>query len=26
LMSIIDGYKGKDDIVPTAKEKLAKIN
>lgn len=26
LISIIDGYKGKDDIVPTAKEKLAKIN
>lgn len=25
LMSIIDGYEGKDDIVPTAKEKLAKI-
>lgn len=26
LISIIDGYKGKDDIIPTAKEKLAKIN
>ncbi|WP_199141172.1 tetratricopeptide repeat protein [Pedobacter sp. ASV12] len=26
LLSIIDNYEGKDDIVPTAKEKLAKIN
>ncbi len=26
LLSIIDGYEGKDDIVATAKEKLAKIN
>lgn len=26
LLSIIDNYDGKDDIVPTAKEKLAKIN
>lgn len=26
LLSIIDNYGGKDDIVPTAKEKLAKIN
>ncbi|KQB99063.1 tetratricopeptide repeat protein [Pedobacter sp. Hv1] len=26
LLSIIDGYKGKDDIIPTAKEKLAKLN
>jgi TolA-binding protein len=26
LLSIIDNYKGQDDIVPTAKEKLAKIN
>lgn len=26
LLSIIDNYEGKDDILPTAKEKLAKIN
>ncbi len=26
LLSIIDNYEGKDDIIPTAKEKLAKIN
>jgi len=26
LLSIIDNYEGNDDIVPTAKEKLAKIN
>ncbi len=26
LLSIIDNYEGDDDIVPTAKEKLAKIN
>lgn len=26
LLSIIDGYEGKDEIVATAKEKLAKIN
>lgn len=26
LLSIIDNYEGKDDIVPTAKQKLAKIN
>ncbi len=26
LLSIIDNYEGKDDIVPTAKEKLSKIN
>ena len=26
LLSIIDNYDGKDDIIPTAKEKLAKIN
>ncbi|MCY1531926.1 tol-pal system protein YbgF [compost metagenome] len=26
LLSIIDGYEGNDDIIPTAKEKLAKIN
>jgi hypothetical protein len=25
LLSIIDNYEGKDDIVPTAKEKLEKI-
>jgi len=26
LLSIIDNYEGKDEIVQTAKEKLAKIN
>ena len=26
LLSIIDNYEGKDEIVATAKEKLAKIN
>lgn len=26
LLSIIDNYEGKDEIVPTAKQKLAKIN
>lgn len=26
LLSIIDNYEGKDDIIPTAKEKLSKIN
>ena len=26
LLSIIDGYEGKDEIIPTAKEKLGKIN
>ena len=26
LLSIIDGYEGKDEIVAIAKEKLAKIN
>jgi len=26
LLSIIDNYEGKDDIIPTAKEKLAKLN
>ncbi|WP_199121023.1 tetratricopeptide repeat protein [Pedobacter sp. ASV28] len=26
LLSIIERYEGKDDIIPTAKEKLAKIN
>ncbi len=26
LLSLIEGYEGKDDIIPTAKEKLAKIN
>jgi TolA-binding protein len=26
LLSIIDNYEGNDDIIPTAKEKLAKIN
>jgi hypothetical protein len=26
LQSIIDGYKGNDDIVPTAKAKLEKLN
>ncbi|MNT71345.1 hypothetical protein D3C72_2098210 [compost metagenome] len=26
LLSIIDNYDGKDDIIPTAKEKLEKLN
>jgi len=26
LLSIIDGYEGNDDIIPTAKEKLSRIN
>ncbi len=26
LLSIIDNYEGKDDIIPTAKEKLEKLN